>query len=114
MDHEQAVQHAAVCLSSAQRQSDVHAHLMDHGFSHEEALRIVQEATDQIRAKADEQRMKRKATYRLVGLALLCAGVGMFVYSYSTAKPGGMYVVPAGLMGYGIYMLATGDYRGPI
>lgn len=42
---------------------------------------------------------------RVVGALLLLLGIGLSVWSYSSAKPGGSYVVTVGLIAAGLSML---------
>ena len=84
---------------------------MDCGLSREQANAALQEATDQIAVKKRIEKQKQKTIYRCVGFMLLAIGVAILAYTISLSKPGGMYIVPAGLIGYGAYMLATGDFK---
>lgn len=92
----------------------MHKNLVDAGFSRKEAEDILQAALKQVESKRKREQGSKKRVGQLVGLAILGTGVAMLVYSFSTAKPGGFFVIPAGLIGYGFYLAATGDFSGPV
>ena len=109
VDHDEAVQYAVMCLSTAQRQSHVHAYLMDRGLSRDEASRALQEAADHLYQEKERERNKQKKLYRSIGLILFGIGLSTLLYTIWVASPTSVYVVPGGIMGYGLYMFATGD-----
>ena len=109
MTNDEAVQHAVLSLSSAQRQSYVHAHLMDCGLSREQANDAITAALEQVQAKKDAEARRRRRSYKSIGLALVLIGIAVLVYTYLNSYSLGAFAVPAGLIGYGAYMLATGE-----
>ena len=108
MNHQEAIRHSVRSLSSGQGESAVHSHLLDCGFTPENAEAVLRDALDQVREIKDKQKRKEKLPFRIAGLALCACGIGMMIYSFVSARSGGMYVVPGGLIGYGLYMFATG------
>jgi len=113
VNHEEAFENAVIALSSGQGENLVHANLVDSGFSNKDAETILQSALEHVRGKQDKEKKSQELLCKLIGIGLCAIGIGALVYSYMSARPGAMYVVPGGLIGYGFYMAATGDYRGP-
>ena len=111
MNHDEAVQIAHECLSSAQRPSSVYEHMLDCGLSREQANAALEEAMDRMAEKKRVEKQKQKTIFRCAGFGLLAIGLSMLAYTISLSKPGSMYIIPAGLIGYGTYMLATGDHK---
>lgn len=113
MHYEEAVQQSASWLTSGSGQGRVHKQLLERGFSDERAEQILQEALKRFHDKKDHEVGRKKRLVRIGGLVFFLSGVGTLVWSFSSARSGGAFVVPAGLIGYGAYLLATGDLTGP-
>ena len=108
MEKETAIEESVTSLVSGQSQNSVHNQLLDSGFAPDEAEEILQTAIKLSIEVQVKQKRRQELPYRLAGLGLLACGIGMLIYSYTSAKSGGVYLVPGGLIGYGLYMFATG------
>lgn len=104
MKKEEAVQYAVECLSAAQKSHMVHDALMNNGYSKEEAYEVLDIANEIKGEAVEKSESKSKIFNKLFGFVLLISGVGMLIYSYTSAQPGGLYVIPAGIIGLGFYL----------
>ena len=107
-DRNKAIEQAVLSLSSGQGETFVHKQLVEAGYTTDEAEAILQEALKRIREQRDRDKNEEKNIIKIIGLVLLLSGLGILIYSFLSAKAGGFYVVPAGLIGFGIYTMLTG------
>ena len=100
MNKELTVQRVTEDLSAGARVSSLRRDLKEEGFSSDEAQEILAAA---LRARS-AQRHERRPSGRRWALPVLGLAVGVLVVTYLAAPPGGLYLVPVGLFGYGFYL----------